>query len=129
MINDIRVLSDTVRAEHDRVMAMPPIEYRGYLIKPVSHVRQPCCVGGKVLYWGFNIVYASGRYEGCNAAPGATWARTVGGAKTMIDVMHEAGEEPGYRDTLAMSRADAEAHLAAQRAWSERFWRLLRERD
>lgn len=128
MIEDTRVPSD-LQAEHDRVMETTPIEYRGYLIKPLSHAHQPFQVDGKAVYWGYNVIYASGRYKGCNAAPGAAWSRTIGRAKTFIDVMHEAGEKPEYRDHVNMSREDDAAYCATLRAWNEKFWRLLRERD
>lgn len=114
--------------EHDRVMATAPVEYRGFLIKPLSHAHQPCSVTGEAIYWGFNVIYASGPYKGCNAAPGATWARTIGGAKTIIDCMHEAGPEEPYRDTLGMSREKGQAHLARRAAWAQRFWTLMHER-
>lgn len=122
-----RVPSD-LQAEYDRVMATPPIEYRGYLIKPVSHAFQPYYIDGKNVYCGYNVVYATGRFKGCNAAPGATWAQTIGGAKTIIDCMHEAGPKEPYRDTLGMPREEGQAYLAERAAWSARFWAFMRER-
>lgn len=122
-----RIPSD-LQAEYDRVMATAPIAYRGFLIKPLSHAFQPFTVTGKAIYWGYNVIYAEGRYKGCNAAPGATWSESIGGAKTIIDCIHEAGPEEPYRDTLGMSREDARVYLANRAAWSQRFWALMHER-
>lgn len=118
-----------LHAEYDRVMASLPVEYRGYLIKPLSHAFQPFQTGGKPSYWGFNVIYADGPHKGCNAAPAATWSKTIGGAKTIIDCIHEAGPEEPYQDTLGMSREKGQAYLARRDAWAQRFWALMRERQ
>jgi len=100
-------------------MAMAPIEYRGYLIKPISHAVQPHFIKGQFVYWGYIPVYLTGPYPGAHAGPGATWSPTIGGVKTMIDCLHEAGPEPSRLPSV-----EAEVH----RAWNTRFWALMNER-
>jgi hypothetical protein len=114
-------------AEHDAVMATPPIEYRGYLIKPVSFKGVPHASKGKTYSCGWNVIQ-----DGCNAVPGAVWCPTTGGAKTLIDCLHEAGPRPPIRIFIPVSQADREEsnHLTElQKAWNERFWTLVRERE
>lgn len=108
---------DDLRGAHDRVMAMKPIEYRGYLIKSISHAGQPFWLAGEFVFWGFIPVVMTGKYAGCHAAPGATWGRTIGSIKTMIDCLHEAGHEP-----------DPEDRSASHAEWGEKFWALMEER-
>jgi len=119
-------LPESLRAEHDAVMGSQAVPYRGYIIKPVSHRHQPYFIGGRFIYWGWIIVYASGEYAGCNAGPGATWALTVGGAKTIIDCLHETGPAPPVAQEK--TREKESARLDQCKAWSDRFWKLMEER-
>ncbi len=81
---------DDLRAEHDRIMATPPLAYRGYTIKPTSHWHQPHHDGWLRYYWGWNVIDA----RGCNAGPGATWGQTVDEARHIVDCLYEAGPKP-----------------------------------
>jgi hypothetical protein len=109
-------------------MASPRIAYRGYLVAPVSHKHQPYWLQGKFVYWGYTVLDASGSMS---VSPGATWTVKVGGAKTIIDCLHEAGTHPGLHNIPATEaeREEARRHSAALEAWNERFWALMRDRD
>ncbi len=116
---------DDLRAEHDRIMATPPLAYRGYTIKPTSHWHQPHHDGWLRYYWGWNVIDA----RGCNAGPGATWGTTVAQAKTIVDVLHEAGPEPPLSFFVSNEPPEVrDAAIRALREWGSTFWRLMRER-
>lgn len=93
-------------------------EYRGFLIKPKRDF-------GRYGYWspehrcnlnaGWVLVHGSGLFRGCNAAPGATFAWTLKGAREMADDMIAAGFS-GRCDTVDGGGS------------SDEFWRLNRER-
>lgn len=121
-------ISEEDQKAHDAAMASAPVEYRGYLIKPVSLRYQPHFISGKYVYFGFIPVYVTGEFKGCHAGPGATWSRTVGGAKTMIDCLHEAGHEPPPYPLRTLTREESEAYGWLQRQWTKRFWDLMKER-
>lgn len=112
-----------LREEHDRIMAMPPIEYRGYLIKPVSHRFRPYYIRGEYVYWCWIV-----SRDGCNDGPGATCG-TIGQMKTVIDCMHEAGPHPPclshWAETVEAMRANGEE----LDAWNKRFWAFIRDRE
>ncbi len=121
-------LPHELRAQHDAVMNSEPVEYRGYLIKPVSHRVQPYYDRGRFTYWGWNVIYASGPYAGCNAGPGATWGKSIGQAKSIIDCLHEAGPRPMYTDVRTTKEENAR-RLVAMGEWNDQFWKLLGERN
>ena len=80
--------------ERDLYEAGHSEEYRGYVIKPKRDF-------GRYGYWspehrcnlnaGWVVTHGSGLFAGCNAAPGATFAWTIQGARDMVDDMIEAG--------------------------------------
>jgi hypothetical protein len=92
--------------------------YRGFKIVPKRDF-------GSSGYWsaehrcninaGWVATFGSGTYAGCNAAPGATFAWTLKGAREMIDDMIAAGGS-GRHDRVGEG-TDA-----------EQFWRLNRAR-
>lgn len=117
-------MSPTIVAPH-----MTPIErdlyeaghredYRGFVIQPKRDF-------GSSGYWsaehrcninaGWIATYGSGRYAGCLATPGATFAWTLQGARDMVDDMISAGGT-GRCDDVGGGIVAAE------------FWRLTRAR-
>lgn len=123
-------LPTALRVEHDAVLATAPIAYRGYLIKPTSHRFGPFLIDGEFVYWGYLPIYITGEYPGAHAGPGCVWSQNIGGVKTIIDCLHEAGPKPPVTPLpgVAVSRKDALKHTEAQKAWNERFWALMAER-
>lgn len=89
-------------------------EYRGFIIKPKRDF-------GRTSYWsaehrcnlnaGWVILYGSGKYSGCLATPGATFAWTLQGAREMADDMIAAGYT-------------GECNTVGGGGNSDEFWRL-----
>lgn len=93
-------------------------EYRGFKIVPKLDF-------GPNGFWspeyrchlnaGWVVTSGSGRYAGCNAAPGATFAWTLQGARDMIDDLIAAGGSGDHNEVGGGIDADE-------------FWRLNRAR-
>jgi hypothetical protein len=110
-------------------MAQAPIEYRGYVIKPVSHQGTPYYVKRRYVYCGYNVCYGQGAehsFPGALASPGAVWFLTLGGAKTCIDVLHEVGPKPPLAPLPGVEGPCFETEHAD---WNDRYWDLMRERE
>lgn len=117
------VFPESLQEALDAHLAQEPIPYRDYLIKPTSHRTQPFFLNGVYVYGGWIIVQ-----NGCNVGPGGTWSRTIGGAKDIIDCMHEAGPRPALlwgNESYEEKKANGVAHGE----WARRFWKLMDERQ
>jgi hypothetical protein len=101
--------------ERDLYEALHEEEYRGFRIVPKRDF-------GQYGYWssehrcnlnaGWVVCYGNCRI--CNAAPGATFAWTILGARNMIDDLISAGFEPEL-DLASIGNAPGDA---------QEFWRL-----
>jgi hypothetical protein len=102
-------IPDAIRTQHDAIMSVKPISYRGFTLKPLSHINQPHWIEGKFVYWGWNVCDASGFV---NMGPGCTWGRTIEQAMEIADCILEAGTHPTAYEELD--------------SWNRRFWTLMR---
>lgn len=67
---------------------------KGFIIVPKNDFGQHgywmpehrCCINA-----GWVVTYGSGKYRGCNAAPGAVWAKTLCDARDMVDDLIASG--------------------------------------
>ena len=78
---------------HDHVMASEPFDYRGYMIKPVSHRVQPHWIAEtrSFAYWGWSVF----DHHGTQVAPGATWGRSPMQTMDIVDCMLATDQDRG----------------------------------
>lgn len=111
----------------ERFLAQAPVVYRDLSIVAVSFRTDPHYFADlkreglpSYVYCGYTLSLG-----GTNVAPGATWTRTVGQAKTMIDVIHEVG---GLPPLTPFGLAAAAEHHRIYGRWADRFWEAYRSR-
>lgn len=89
---------------------MAEITYRGHLIVPKRDfgAGPGFLIDGKFVKSGFVAVAASGKHQGCNVMPAATWFQTVPEAKRAIDVLKRTRTPGSFWRELDKLKGDAD---------------------
>lgn len=122
---DGRGLDEEGEASRRVFLAQEPVEYLGHSIVTLTHGSSPHYLADQSVKGLPSFAYTGYTFR---EAPGAVWFRTVGQAKTMIDVLHEVGPRP-VAPPYSSSRIASAEYADAQAAWNSRFWEAYRTRD